>query len=100
MTRYILIDSNSGYVWGDTQAADPAAACRAVDEEFMAYGRTYAAVYGARALDGVSGYFVYEAPASFPDVTDGAQQRFIEAVERLPLVARVAFRDPRDEDDS
>jgi hypothetical protein len=100
MTRYILIDSNSGYVWGDAQATDPPAACRAVDEEFMEYGRTYASVYGARALDGVSGYFVYEAPASFPDITDGVQQQFIEAVERLPLVVRVAFRDARDADDS
>ena len=89
MTRYILIDEHSGFVWGDVVAADPIAACRALDEGVGEYGRTYEEIGARRRFDGRSGYHVHEAPADFPAVDDGQDQATIDAVTALPLIERV-----------
>ena len=54
MTRYILIDSNSGYIFADQEADDPIEACRLFDESIGETGRRY-----AEDPHGTSGYYVY-----------------------------------------
>lgn len=92
MARYILIEVNSGYVWGNAEAADPIAACRAVDESLGAAGRIYEDRGRFGRIDGRDGYHVYEAPAEFQwaDGTgDGQSYDVIAQVSALPLAARV-----------
>lgn len=90
MTRYILIESNSGFVWGEAEAPDPIAACRAVDERLGETGREYREIAGR--FDGRDGYVVYTAPAGFAwaDGTgDGQSPDVIAQVSALPAAARV-----------
>ena len=93
MTRYILIDTFSGYVWGDTadldchEPADPIAACRTLDEELGISGRNY---FEVSASDQAS-YEVKEAPDGFPPVIDGRDPETIDRVAELPTVARIAY---------
>ena len=96
-TRYIMIESNSGYVWGAGDAADVISACRAMDEMSGNVGRTYEEhgprSQAARSTQG--GYFVYEAPAGF-DVGDGRDESAVAQVMALPLVAFVLTGDAED----
>lgn len=105
MPRYILIDNNSGYIWGDTSdiggknldlGTDETAilnACMAVDEDCGAPDRTYEVVT-KRGLGGQTGYHVYYAPPGFREVPDGRDQEAIEAVERdCTLVGIVLVED-------
>ena len=90
MAHFILIDSDSGYVWGDTTAETPMGACQIVDESIGEYGRTYE---GVSQLGGRTGYLVYQAPAGF-DIDsvgngDGQNAELIEAVSQMPLIAKV-----------
>lgn len=96
MPRYILIDSNSGYIFGDTadyaagadlaQSAhfNPVEAARLLDESIGEYGRAY--VETGRPRDTRTGYHVYRADMdgsdAVPVVWDGQDQETIEAVER------------------
>ena len=88
-THYVLIDAYSGFVWGEADAETPTEACRIVDEQVGGEAREYEDV---TRLDGMSGYYVYEAPADWTEVTDGQSQGDIERVTALPLVAAVAYR--------
>ncbi len=98
MARYILIDNNSGFIWGDTHAAAPVDAMRQVDEGIGEFGRSYTE-HAPRALrTTATGCFVYEAPADFPEIENGQDQREIEAVSALPCVAFVAAERPADDD--
>jgi hypothetical protein len=93
-TRYALIDTNSGFVFGVTDATDPTTACRLIDESLHEFGRTYEE-HGPRSgaeRTTQGGYVVYEAPAGF-DVTDGQDAEQIAAVEALPRVAIVLYND-------
>ena len=92
--RYALIDDNTGYVWGVTDATDPAAACRVIDESLHEFGRTYED-HGPRSGSERTtrgGSVVYEAPAGF-DVEDGQDAEQIAAVEALRCVAIVLYND-------
>ena len=108
MARYILIDSNSGYIWGDTSdiggknldlGTDETAilnACMAVDEDCGVPDRTYSVISdrNLRALGGKTGYQVYYAPPGFREVPDGQDKEAIEAVERdCTLVGIVLVED-------
>ena len=108
MPRYILIESNSGYIWGDTSdvggknlelGTDDTAlmqACAAVDDDCGAPDRTYNVISNRnpRALQGQDGYLVYRAPDDFRAVPDGQNQDDIEAVEReCTLVGVVQVED-------
>jgi hypothetical protein len=98
MTRYILIERNSGFVWGDIEADDPVSACRAVDAENKADECIYIE-HGAESIDarsGKDGYFVYKAPADFPVMYDGQAKKEIAAVKALPCVAFVECAEPDD----
>lgn len=108
MARYILIDNNSGYIWGDTSdvggksldlGTDESAilnACMAVDEDCGAPDRTYTVVgnRSPRALQGHDGYLVYRAPDGFRQLPDGQHKDDIEAVQReCTLVGVVQIED-------
>lgn len=91
MTRYILIDNNSGYIFGDT--ADFAAgqeinsisdAARALDESIGEPGRSY--IENSRSpRSTVTGYSVYRADINGSEavaiVRDGQDPEIISAVE-------------------
>ena len=92
MARYILIDSDSGYIWGDTAAfgaewrdsdQTPITAARMLDESLGEHDREYEKV---SRLDGRSGYLVYRADVGGSDavgpVWDGQSREEIDAVER------------------
>lgn len=95
MPRYAIIDHNSGYVWGVTDAANPAEACGLIDDEvdpgnirsYETHGPNSGALRG-----GGNGYHVHEVPNGF-DVTDGQDPAQINAVERHKLVAQVTISD-------
>lgn len=94
MTRYIIQDCYTGYIWGDS--ADFAApggkkeqpqtmveACRMLDESLGEFERTYEEV---SRLSGDTGYVVYRADINgseaIPVVQNGQDQEMIDAVER------------------
>jgi hypothetical protein len=91
--HYVLIDEHSGYVWGEAVAADPVAACRAVDERLGETERVYEDIGGGARFAGRSGYHVYEAPAGFPSVLDGQNPDEVSRVMALPCVTQVVTRD-------
>jgi hypothetical protein len=91
MARYILIDNNSGYVFGDTadyasarSDLTPIEAARLLDESIGELGRTYRETANPR--DTSTGYHVYRADVrgseAVPVVTDGQDQDYIESVQR------------------
>ena len=103
MPRFILIDDNSGYIWGDSAEfaaeakgdLDPITAARLLDESLGEQDREYEEV---SRLNGRSGYRVYRADINGSDavgpVWDGQSAEEIEAVERdCEHVATVAFRE-------
>lgn len=90
MARYILIDNNSGYIWGDSADLDgkifsgsALEYAKALDESLGEYGREYEEVSN---LNGRSGYIVYRADINGSDavnvVFDGQDRETIESVER------------------
>jgi len=94
MPRYIIIDNNTGYIFGDThnvngklaEAGDAIDACRVIDEGLGVYERRYEGVNFHRlATSTETGYHVYRAEAGaedFPPVIDGQDRETIAAVER------------------
>jgi hypothetical protein len=92
--RYILIDEYSGYVWGEAVADDPISACREIDADAGLEPDRHYIDIGSERFDGRSGYHVHLAPDDFVGGDDGRDQEYINAVERLPLVARIlTFQD-------
>lgn len=112
MTRYILIDDHSGFVWGDT-ADLPAfnsntppgpdailTAARMLDESNAEYGLSYEYErYDSR--DGSSYYRVYRADVDgteiVPLVEDGQDLTVIEIVERECDFVGIVRRKPTHE---
>jgi hypothetical protein len=92
MTRFAIIETNSGYVWGVVDAASPAEACRIVDEDFGAHGRSYSegSVFDLRTTGGA--YDVRIAPEGF-DVLDGQDANAIASVDALPRAAIILTAD-------
>jgi len=96
MARFIIIETNSGYIWGDTATlttdqftcsdraddADMIAACRAIDEENGEHGREYETLNSVHELNGRSGYMVHAGSDAVVTIDDGQDQELIEAVER------------------
>lgn len=92
MTRYILMDNHSGFIFGDVEAENVIDACRIVDEqEVKVFNREYYVQPTAWASF-TSGYFVYQADKEFPPITDGQDRNQIEAVSSLPYYRYVETR--------
>lgn len=94
MPRYILIESNSGFIWTDTadlpgwgeSGQEPVDAARLIDEYIGAPGREYELFRSERSAPDGSGYHVWRADVAgretLPVVTDGQDREMIAAVER------------------
>jgi hypothetical protein len=80
ISRYIAIEHNSGFIWGDADEATPEAACARIEAnfDFSRITGAWERVPPIRDTDG--GYHVYEAPAGFPNIEDGQDQEMIERV--------------------
>lgn len=92
MARYILIDSNSGYIFGDSAdlngkifVGSPTEYAAALDASIGEHGRTYE-MLGDDPRDTGTGYRVYRADINGSDavttVCDGQNPDEIAAVER------------------
>jgi hypothetical protein len=91
MARYILIDNNSGYIFGDTadlpgfdgSGGSPIDAARTLDASIGVHGRDYELLYRNPADTG-TGYDVYRADIdgseAVPVVQDGQDPDTIAAV--------------------
>ena len=109
MPRYILIEEDSGYIWGDTARLPefanteqtPIDAARVLDESLREYDREYKQVF-PHEIRGQGGYLVYEADDDFPVVYNGQDRGEIEAVEsacRLVCAVQcIPKEDPSDDD--
>ncbi|MBA3774669.1 MAG: hypothetical protein H0X13_19895 [Ramlibacter sp.] len=86
--RFILIESNSGYVWGEAQAADIVSACRAVDRDISAEPREYEEL-GHDPRDTSGYYVVYDATDADLVASDGQNREVIAAVSALPVAGYV-----------
>jgi len=87
MDRYILIENNSGFIFGDSADLDgrtftgtAVEFARALDDSIGAHGRDYALTHNPH--DTSTGYHVYAATDAIPTVSDGQDSETIEAVER------------------
>jgi hypothetical protein len=90
MARYILIDNNSGYIYGDSADIDgrivtgtPCEVARALDESIGETGRTYE-MLNSSPRDTSTGYHVYRVDIDgseiIPVVQDGLDQETIDTV--------------------
>lgn len=78
MSRYILIDQNSGYIWHDVDTTGPIAASVLTDEECGGlHGLEYTETHDH---DPSATYHVYAAPPGFRQIDDGQSAEQIAAV--------------------
>jgi hypothetical protein len=89
MNRYILIDANSGLVWGEAETENPIEACRKVEATIYNEHQSYNDI-GDGKFEGRDGYLVYLAPFGFPAVTDKTDSNTVVSV--LPLAARIVTK--------
>ena len=87
MTRLILIDNSSGYIFGDSAdlngkvfSGTEVEFARALDESIGAYGRDYTLTNNP--CDTSTGYHAYAATDAIPTVGDGQDSDTIKADER------------------
>lgn len=88
MTRYALIDTNSGYVWWTGEADTPEAACAVAHYET---GNAYTEApewSDAGKYAAGNAYDVYEANADYECERGGDDRDEIAAVEAMPFVGR------------
>jgi hypothetical protein len=84
MPRYILVEVNSGFVWGDTASLPefsntnqtPIDAARVLDESLSEYNRGYEQVFPHEIM-GQDGYLVYEVDDTVPVVYDGQDKEML-----------------------
>lgn len=88
MTRYIIVDNYTGFIWGDSvdfpkEPDDILSVCRMLDDEIGSYehGITYEKV---SYFNGEFGYLVYDASIpngnKIPTSYDGQDQEIIDTV--------------------
>jgi hypothetical protein len=77
MTRYILIDTYSGYIWDDRETETPIDAAKAIDREakLPVDDMTYDECYSDNAT-----YEALTVPANFPEIEDGQDMDMINRV--------------------
>jgi hypothetical protein len=97
MKRYVIIENNSGFIWGDTLADNPEHACTLINRDIS--GETWQCDYEeiSGRFNGRSGFVVYEVVGELPDDYDGQDQEVIDLVASWPLVARVVTHMKDDE---
>ena len=90
--RYIIIDNNSGYIWGDSadfaagkdHGDDLCEVARLLDESLGERGRSYE-LLGSNPRTTITGYDVYRVDIDgselLPVVEDGQDQETIDLVE-------------------
>jgi hypothetical protein len=105
MTRYILIESNSGYIWADTvdfgvgRHERPEQAARRIDKVLDArHADEHSYILYNGNTSGRDGYYIYRAPNSFRTDYGGQDQDVIEAVERDCAYAGFVAVEPVQED--
>jgi hypothetical protein len=92
MTRFAILETNSGFVWGVVDAADAIEACRLIDEDFGSYGRLYREGSVSDLWTTEGAYDVRIAPTSF-DAPDGQDGCAIAAVDAMPRAAIILVED-------
>ena len=101
MTRFILIDNHSGFIWCDLEAASPIEAARRIDAEHGIIARNYLEhAYSFRPPANATAYFVYLPLADFPPVTDGQDTATIDALQASGFLIAVVTADVIDVDDA
>jgi hypothetical protein len=92
MSRYILIDNASGYIWGDSAdiggkivTGTPVEVARVLDKDIGEFtNRTYQIISRSQLSTNETGYIVYRADINgseaVPLITDGQSQEQIETV--------------------
>ena len=102
MARYILIDNNSGFIFGDTKNMNcsrsfktPAEAAKMLDESIGEPASEYVEIYGDHDTSGKSGYSVYSVDdiEDMTEVEDGTDQatidKFCRKCERVCFVETI-----------
>jgi len=78
--RVIIINRNSGYIFGDLTASTAIEAINLLNESFGNCEGTYEET---TEHDPAAIYDIYKMPKNFPEVSDGTDQNTIEAVQTL-----------------
>jgi hypothetical protein len=95
MKRYVIIDNNSGFVWGDAKAESPVEACALICSGLS--GEPDCEYEEVSSFNGRSGFVVYEMAGELHEDYDGQDQEVIDLVSSWPLVARVVTAMKEDE---
>jgi len=101
MERYILIDANSGFIFGDTldpwwrlgesMPTDPIDAVKSLDRSLLIDNDEFE--YGETSRhDPFATFYVYRSGDSFPHIQDGQDQGLIDAVCRDCLFLAAIYR--------
>jgi len=90
MVRYILLEHNCGYIFGDLVESSPVSAAVSLDKSLTNDESEYFYEETGR-YDASARYYVYYASDDFPTIEDGQDQELIEAVIRdCPYIATVS----------
>jgi hypothetical protein len=89
MTTYILIDNESGYVWGVTDAQNAIEACKKVDRRNKESAREYVQDWGRNCVNETGYHVYYGNNFDHSKYDDGTNPDFIAAVKGLAFVAYV-----------
>lgn len=88
MKKYIMIENNSGYVWGEMEAETAEKACQALHTRIGGHGPDYEE-RPRPEFSNETGYHVYDGRNFDIDAVgggDGQNKQLIEAVSALPKV--------------
>jgi hypothetical protein len=89
MKHYVIIENNSGFIWGDTLADNPEHACALICRGISGEPECEYEEVSRRFNFGDSGFFVFEVIGKLPKDYDGQDQEIIDMVGAWPLVTRV-----------
>jgi hypothetical protein len=78
--RVIIIDRNSGYIFGDLTASNAVEAINLLNDSLGNCESTYEET---TKHDPAAVFDIYKMPDNFPKVSDGTDQNTIEAVQKL-----------------
>ena len=74
--RMILIDTHTGFIWGDATSSDAKSAARGLDQSnFVSAEYEETGIRDEHAV-----YHIYAVPMGFPSIDDGQNSDMIKAV--------------------